>query len=274
MAKATPVYRASRPFRPQRIELMHTRFEFFGSTGRNPGFARRISALLAISALFLGQKCFSANETDTYRNWQATAKTTQLGQQLLSMMNAVSRAISVNPSDKYSLFRRAYLYGTIGCTESALADLTRVIAIDPSFAAAYTERANCYMDLKNYERALFDLNRAIVLDPRSGDALYTRGRLMLLMNKPSLALNDLRRSQSGECKYSPALPGELPANHYDAADYYLGVAYEAMDKKDEAIRHYQASIKTPRLGSVGFIHRYADQPLDAKYRVSMLESGY
>lgn len=274
MAKAAPAFSALRLFRPLRIELMQMKFEFFGGNGKSPGFARRVSALLAISALMLGQKCFSANESDTYRNWQATAKTTQLGQQLLNMMNAVSRSISVNPADKYSLFRRAYLYGTIGCTESALTDLTRVIAIDPNFAAAYTERANCYMDLKNYERALFDLNRAIVLDPRSGDALYTRGRLMLLMNKPSLALNDLRRSQSSECKFVPALPGELPANHYDAADYYLGVAYEAMDKKDDAIRHFQASLKTPRLGSVGFIHRYADQPLDAKYRVSMLENGY
>lgn len=274
MAKAAPAFCALRPFRRLRIALMQMKLEFPGSTGRSPGLARRVSALMALFALLLGQKCFSANESDTFRTWQATAKTTQLGQQLLTMMNAVSRAISVNPSDKYSLFRRAYLYGTIGCTESALADLTRVIAIDPNFAAAYTERANCYLDQKNFERALFDLNRAIVLDPRSGDALYTRGRLMLLMNKPSLALNDLRRSQRSECRFAPALPGELPANHYDATDYYIGVAYEAMDKKDEAIRHYQASLKTPRLGTVGFIHRYADQPLDAKYRVSMLENGY
>ena len=253
---------------------MHMSFDYFSRTGRNPGFARRVSALLAMTALLVGQKCFSATESETFKNWQNTAKTTQLGQQLLAMLNATSRAISVNPSDKYALFRRAYLYGTIGCTGSAIEDLSRVIAIDPNFAAGYTERANCYMDLKNYERALFDLNRAIVLDPRSGDALYTRGRLMLLMNKPSLALNDLRRCQNSDVKFTPTLPGELPANHYDAADYYLGVAYEAMDKRDDAIRHYKDSMKTPRLGTAGFIHRYADQPLDAKYRLSMLESGY
>lgn len=253
---------------------MHKKFEFGWNARRSSGLGRRVSALLAITALLLGQKCFSATESDTFRTWQNTAKTTQLGQQLLSMLNAVTRAIHTNPSDKWSLFRRAYLYGTIGCTESAIQDLTRVIAIDPNFAAAYTERANCYMDQKDYERALFDLNRSIVLDPRSGDALYTRGRLMLLMNKPSLALNDLRRSQSGDSRFAPTLPGELPANHYDASDYYLGVAYEAMDKKDEAIRHYQASLRTPRLGTVGFIHRYADQPLDAKYRLGVLENGY
>lgn len=274
MAKQPHANCAFRRLSPLRIELMHNKFEFGGVSSRNARFGRRVSAFLAITALLLGQKCFSANESDTYRAWEKTAKTTQLGQQLLTMLTAVSRSITNNPNDKWALFRRAYLYGTIGCTESAIQDLSRAIAIDNNFSSAFTERANCFIDQKNYERALFDLNRAIVLDPHSGDALYTRGRLMLLMNKPSLALNDLRRSQSGDAKFSPALPGEFPANHFNAVDYYLGVAYEAMDKKDDAIRYYNSSLKTQRLGTVGFIHRYADQPLDAKYRLSTLEGSY
>jgi tetratricopeptide (TPR) repeat protein len=216
-----------------------------------------------------------ASEVSTLNSWKSGAKGTQLGYQLLQLLEGSNRALTYNPRDKGALYRRGYLYGTIGCTQSAINDLTSAIQLDPYLAAAYTERGICYMDQKNYQNALYDLNRAVQLDPRSGDALFARGRANLASGKTQLALADFRATQWSVMKFHTTLPGELPANHYDAPNYYLGACYEAMDKPDEALKYYKASSKTPQTGTVGFLHRYADQPLDTKYRISSLErTGY
>lgn len=216
-----------------------------------------------------------ASEMDTLNAWKANAKSTNLGNQLLGWLDVNNRAIAFNSSDKSALYRRGYLYGTVGCTQSAINDLSRAIGLDPNFAAAYTERGQCYLDKKEYDRALFDLNRAVQLNPRSGDAVLARGRVWLAMGKPHSALADLRLAQQSNMKYAPCLPGEFPGNNYDAASYYIGSCYEAMERPDDAVKYYKASMSKQPVGQVGFLHRYADQPLDTKWRVSSLERyGY
>lgn len=216
-----------------------------------------------------------ASEMETLNAWKSNAKTSNLGNQLLGWLDVNNRAVAFNASDKSALYRRAYLYGTIGCTQSAINDLSRAIGLDPNFAAAYTERGQCYLDKKEYDRALYDLNRAIQLNPRSGDAVLARGRVWLAMGKPHSALADLRLAQQSNMKYAPCLPGEFPGNNYDAATYYIGSCYEAMDRPDDAVKYYKASMNKQPVGQVGFLHRYADQPLDTKWRVSSLERyGY
>jgi tetratricopeptide (TPR) repeat protein len=249
------------------------------TTSRNIGKATAIF-LLALLLSSMAATTFAANaqhsnEYQILATWKASAKSTNLGSQLLTLLDNCNRTLAYNPNDKNALFRRGYLYGTIGCTGSALADLSKAVQVDPYFAAAYTERGICYIDTKNYDRALYDLNRALQLNPYSGDATFARGRLFLLQGKPQLALRDFRTCQNSSVRFNPSLPGEYPANHYDAQDYYIGACYEAMDKPDEAVRFYKASLKTPQYGSVGYLHRYADQPLDTKYKISSLErTGY
>lgn len=205
--------------------------------------------------------------------WKITARETAVGGRLLDMLNGANASLRVNPRDKYALYNRGYLFGIIGCTAMAVSDLSKAIEVDPYFAQAYTERGVCYMDSKTYDRARMDLDRAVQLNPRSGDALFARGKLMLALDKPYSALTDFRNCQSSAVAFRPALPGELPANHYSGPDYYLGTCYEAMGKPDEALKCYKASIRSPRLGGSGYIHRYSDQPLDARYRISLLENG-
>ncbi|HMY02376.1 MAG TPA: tetratricopeptide repeat protein [Candidatus Obscuribacter sp.] len=238
-------------------------------------FSAPLFAFLIASFIWPAAWAQVASELAILSSWKANAKTSHLGNQLLTLLDATNRAIAVNPNDKGALYRRGYLYSTVGCTQSAISDLSRVVQIDPCFAAAYTERGICYLDGKNYDRSLSDLNRALQLNPYSGDAVFARGRLWLAQGKAQLALSDFRYCQQSNVKFAPVLPGEFPANQYDAPNYYIGCCYEAMNKPDEAVKFYKASLKTQPLGSVGYLHRYADQPLDTKYRVSSLEHyGY
>lgn len=219
----------------------------------------------------------SAGEAALLSSWKAKAKESTVGNQLIAILNSTSYAIKsgsgLKQSLKQSFYLRGYLFGIIGCTYSALADLNKALEIDPSYAAAYTERGICYMDLKNYEKARDDLNRALSLNPYSGDARLARGKLMLELDKPQAAENDFRCCLSASTRFTPALPGELPANYYNAAEYYLGVCEEAVGRPDSALKHYKAASKSRLMGGSGYIKRYSDQPLDASYRASRLESG-
>lgn len=214
-------------------------------------------------------------EVETLNSWKATARTTMLGNQLLTYLDLSNKSLAYNSTDKNALYRRGYLYGTIACTQSAISDLSKAISVDPYFAAAYCERGICYIDMKDYNRALSDLNRAIQLNPNSGDAVMARGRVWLATGKAQLALADFRWASQGNMKYAPMLPGEFPGNQYDAASYYIGSCYEAMDRPEDAVKYYRSSMKTQQIGQIGFLHRYADQPLDTKWRLSSLEKhGY
>ena len=200
--------------------------------GANPESGRRISMLLAITAFLLGQ----GNDSS-----MISTENTQRGQQILVMLNTVTKAIENNP-DKRSLFKRGYLYAVVGCTTSAIQDFTQAIKLDPNFVEAFTERANCFIAEKNYENALFDLNRALVLDPQSGDAHYSRGRLLLLMNQPSLAISDLYQSQSDEMHFARPPVDENSADRARSIEYFIGAAYEALGQPTDAMRHYRASL--------------------------------
>ncbi|MBX9689111.1 MAG: tetratricopeptide repeat protein [Candidatus Obscuribacterales bacterium] len=224
-------------------------------------------ALLCSSSVAQAQ----SQEFATLQAWKASARNSAVGNQLLAVLNAQNAALAVNPKNKNALYMRGYLFGIIGCTSSAIGDLSKAIELDPNFAAAYTERGICYMDLKNYDRAKVDLERAMRLAPDSGDARFAHGKLMLEQEKPSIASADFRSCQSGFCRFSPVLPGELPANYYNGPDYYLGVCDEMMGRQEEALKHYKVASR--QKAGTGYIKRYSDQPLDASYRVSKLETG-
>lgn len=235
-------------------------------------FSIASSLLLGLCVLpaFANQKYYDKLQISTLETWRSNAHKNPMGSRLVELLNAANSAIKANPYDKDQFYIRGYIYGTIGCTSWAIADLSRAIEIDPCYAAAYTERAICYLDLKSYQLAVLDLDRAIYLNPRSGDARYARGRTHLELHKPSAALTDLSNCET--MPFKPALPGELPGNFYDAPLYYLGVCNEQLGRSDAALRCFKASLRTAeRYGGSGYIHRYADQPIDAATRITSYE---
>ena len=213
----------------------------------------------------------SSSEQQTLSQWKQSAPNTALGTSLLQLLNDCDRKLALNSQDANYRYKRGYLYGVLGCTDSAIADLTKTIEISPSHSRALTERGLCYMDKKQYTQALYDLNRAVQIAPQSGNALMARARLWLATGRPLLAINDLRYCQSSEVKFSAELPGELLPNQYDALSYYLGASYEALDRPEQAITYYREHLKTSQITTVGYLHRYAEQPVDTKWRIAKLE---
>lgn len=212
------------------------------------------------------------SESGTLRRWKETAKATAAGTKLVTLLEDTDRRIKHNSTDKKAYYTRGYLYGIIGCTSSAIHDLSRAIEIDPYYSDAYTERGICFMDYKLYKKALADLDRAVELNNWSGDARFARARLYLSMNKPYEAEHDLRALANGGAKFKPALPGELPADYYNATHYYLGQVYERLGRRHDAVREYRAFSRASRKLAAGYLHRYSEKPDDTKSRVEKL--GY
>lgn len=212
-------------------------------------------------------------ETPTLNNWRENAQSSLVGEELLYYLDRTNAALQSNASDGDALYRRAYLYGLIGCTRMAISDLSKALTQDASQAAWHRERGVCFIDMKNYEKALNDLNQSVNLNPSSGDSRLARARLLLLMGKPQQALDDLLICQRASMEFKPVLPGELAANHYKTIDYYLGACYEALGRKHEAIRCYRDATNVEPGMRGAYVHRYADQPTDAADCVKRLQ-GY
>lgn len=201
-------------------------------------------------------------EVYTLDTWKSKVRGSLNGEKLISMLSTLDAALVRNHRDLDSLYTRGHLYGTVGCTNAAVIDLTKVIQADPTNGKAYCERGICFFDLADYDRALRDLNKAVELDPQSGDARLARGRLLLWLSKPLPALDDLYAARYGNLDFHTSLPGELPSNFYKAPDYYLAACYEILGNYAEALKHYQAATDLPSTHNAGYLHRYAEQPVD------------
>jgi tetratricopeptide (TPR) repeat protein len=237
-----------------------------------------ISPLLFLIAAWFASPAAAQLYADPGQNsvletWKQSAKYSPLGYPLITLLNNCNDALRKDPYDKKSLFVRGYLLGTVGCTSWALADLTASIELDPGYAAAYAERGLCHLDLGNHALALADLNYAIQLDPHSGSARYSRGRVYLQTKNYAAALADFSSAET--MHFTTVLPGELPGNFYDATMYYTGLCNELLGRPEVALGHYKRSLHAAqRYGGSGYLHRYADQPLDTTTRIATYEPGY
>ena len=200
------------------------------------------------------------SEVIKLETWKSNVQGTHMGDKLMRYLTTLDANLVRNHRDAHSLYKRGYLYGTVGCTRAAIADLSKAIELDPMSSNLYCERGICYMDMGEYSRALSDLNSAVSCNPYSGDAHLARGRLQLILERADLALPDLLACKEQRMEFSPALPDEVPANFYNAPDYYLGVCYDMLGEHEKAITHYQESAKEVTGADSGYIHRYADRP--------------
>lgn len=212
-------------------------------------------------------------EVYTLDTWKSKVRGSQQGDKLIGVLNNLDASLVRNFRDVHSLYMRGHLYGTVGCTNAAIVDLTKVIQTEHAnllAANAYCERGICFFDNANYDRAIKDLDKAVELNPNSGDARLARGRLLLWLGKPLAALTDLLCARYENLDFATPLPGELPANHYRAPDYYLGVCYEALNRPQDALYYYKEASNLPSTHGAGYLHRYAEQPADVAECVSRL----
>lgn len=202
-------------------------------------------------------------ETNTLETWKTNVQGNARGDELISLLDTTNEKLAQDATDADSLYMRGYLYGVVGCTSWAIQDLTKAIERNEDFADAYKERGICYMDTKNFTEALKDLNHAIELDPNSGDALLARGRLYLQTSQPEAALTDLLKCTNEAVSFTPALPGEMPGNFYNAPEYYLSSCYKALGEEDKAKEHLeraQVGESQATVPDTDYLHRFADRP--------------
>lgn len=238
-----------------------------------PAGAQELSTEDAGQAISSMSKDEYESEAISLATWKSKVQGTYMGDKLIDFLTNLNTNLVRNGRDASSLYSRGYLYGTVGCTKAAVVDLTKAIEVDPLSSKLFTERGICYLDMGEYAKAQVDLNMAVHLNPSSGDAHLARGRLYLLLNRPDKALADLHASKESHMEFSPALPGEVPANFYKAPDYYLGTCYEMLGNYEQALRCFREAAKEVTGADSGYIHRYADRPIDAPERVNKLQSG-
>lgn len=247
-------------------KLSKTAAAVYAVTKDHKEFRYTLEAYERVPVLHVFAKLTSKTDGESTRleEWKTAVQGTSRGDDLIGMLDGANDKLSRGVVDKETYFLRGYLYGTVGCTNWAIRDLSKAIEMDSHFTRAYTERAICHMDKQNYQDALKDLDWALKLDPNSGDALLARGRLHLMANEPAAALADLLKCATEPVEFKPVLPGEVPANYFNAPDYYLGACYKALGKEDQSLPFYNkaASAKNKTMLASEYLHRYADKPLN------------
>ena len=146
-----------------------------------------------------------------------------------SALNALTKAIELNPKFFGSYFHRGFAYDMLGNQQQAINDYNKAIELVPKRANAYYGRGIVYNKLGIYQQALNDLNKAIELDPQLDEAYFNRGITYHSLGNYQRAINDYNRAI------------ELKPNFADAY-YNRGLAYGRL-KNGEAIYDLKTAAK-------------------------------
>lgn len=135
-------------------------------------------------------------------------------------------------AQNFSLARRQAAAGDIG---AALSTYNEIVVADPDFAPAYSNRGNIYASRKKFDEAIAEYDRSLQLSPLDNDSWVVwvnRGVTKLARgDDPYVALADLN------------VANELRAENDIVLSNRAGV-WEMMGKWDNAIRDYQAALKS------------------------------
>ncbi|MFT5439430.1 MAG: adenylate cyclase [Alphaproteobacteria bacterium] len=108
-------------------------------------------------------------------------------------------------------------------SEQAFEAAKKAVALDDSLALAHTCLAWVSLFRKQYENAIAEGRRAISLDPNFAESYARLGLILTLAGEPEKAVDLVKKAMRLDPLY--------PANYY----IYLGTAYYALGKYDEAI---------------------------------------
>jgi tetratricopeptide (TPR) repeat protein len=109
-------------------------------------------------------------------------------------IDALSRAIELDPEHSKALYRRGWLYAERGDYEKAVADLSAAIVLDPREPDAYIERAWVRGKAGDVEGQMSDYDRAIELDPDNLNAHMGRAYTRLQKREYARAVEDYTRA--------------------------------------------------------------------------------
>jgi tetratricopeptide (TPR) repeat protein len=154
-------------------------------------------------------------------------------------VEALGKAIAMNPKWSKAYHLRALAYIRMGENEPAAADLSKVIELEPRRIAAYQLRANAYVGLAKPLLAIKDLETALRLSPQWISGYTLRGRAYREIGNIKASLEDLDMAVAlqpdGENYYQRGLTKEALGQFERAIDDYT-IAIEIDPRADEPYR--------------------------------------
>ena len=107
--------------------------------------------------------------------------------------------------------------------ERAFEAAKKAVALDDSLPLARSYLASIYVFRKQYEKAIAEGKRAISLDPNFAEGYARLGQVMIVAGRPQEGIDLVEKAMRLDPYY--------PFNYI----FFLGIAYYAMEKYDEAI---------------------------------------
>jgi tetratricopeptide (TPR) repeat protein len=114
-----------------------------------------------------------------------------------------NKLLDEHPHSREALWSRAFIFGGMGDTESAIGDLTRIIALRSEEPCYFTERAHRLIDAGRYAEAVEDLTETLRLcdqwdsDHYRAVAHFVRAYAYLRLGRPNDALADCHHVRDG-----------------------------------------------------------------------------
>lgn len=102
---------------------------------------------------------------------------------------------------------RGWVYNAKRQHDRAIADLTRALSLQPNNKYAYNSRGIAYGKKGQYDRAIADYNKATKIDPNFGPAYSNRGVAHEKLGRKDLAIADYRKA----ARLLPKHPGPRQA---------------------------------------------------------------
>ncbi|MEJ2025431.1 MAG: tetratricopeptide repeat protein, partial [Deltaproteobacteria bacterium] len=87
-------------------------------------------------------------------------------------------------------YDRAWLYGTHGELEKAIAAYTKAIHLNKKFEDAYYNRGLLYFAAERYREAIKDFDAAVEMNPQAVDSLCNRGISYFALGNKNMAIAD------------------------------------------------------------------------------------
>ncbi len=127
--------------------------------------------------------------TEAYINRGSSYKKLGKNQQAIDDYN---KAIELNPQLPVAYFYRGFYYYDIGKIPQSVDDLDKAIALNPRYAMAYLFRGLAYKQIHSISQAIEDFDTAIELDPQDPKAFYSRAVAHSATGNDLQAMNDFK----------------------------------------------------------------------------------
>ncbi len=147
---------------------------------------------------------------------------------------AVSLSDNLSAQDRYLI--EANHASIVHDTAKAIAAYENLTKVNPDDIDAQFKLANLYEDANNFDAAKKRLALVLAADPKNVNALLASGRVDIKAGDPQAALDPLNKALSLAIEFDNQ-------EQKGAIVQAMGVAYQDLNKLDDALRNYQQALE-------------------------------